>query len=83
MNKWCGPPHEQPYLCGAHARSAGRPCRQLAMQNGRCYLHGGKSTGAKKPRVKHGLYTKEALAERQKLNRFIKETKRSLKELLK
>jgi len=30
--------------CGARTR-AGHPCRQPAMKNGRCRLHGGKSTG--------------------------------------
>jgi len=34
-------------VCGAHARSSGRPCRAMAMANGRCKLHGGKSTGPK------------------------------------
>ncbi|MEX1203623.1 MAG: HGGxSTG domain-containing protein [Dongiaceae bacterium] len=37
--------------CGAHTR-AGHPCRQPAMANGRCRLHGGKSTG---PRTAAGL----------------------------
>ncbi len=32
--------------CGAHTR-AGCPCRQPAMPNGRCRLHGGRSTGAR------------------------------------
>jgi hypothetical protein len=32
--------------CGAETR-AGCPCRQPAMKNGRCRLHGGKSTGAR------------------------------------
>ncbi len=32
--------------CGAQTR-AGCACRQPAMQNGRCRLHGGKSTGAR------------------------------------
>ncbi len=30
-------------LCGAKAKSTGKPCRRRAMANGRCYLHGGKS----------------------------------------
>ena len=34
--------------CGAKAR-AGHTCRQPAMKNGRCRLHGGKSTGARTP----------------------------------
>lgn len=33
--------------CEAHARSTGQPCQAPAMANGRCKLHGGKSTGAK------------------------------------
>jgi hypothetical protein len=37
--------------CGAKTR-AGGPCRQPAMPNGRCRLHGGKSTG---PRSAEGL----------------------------
>jgi len=37
--------------CGAATR-AGTACRQPAMQNGRCRLHGGKSTG---PRTAAGL----------------------------
>jgi len=62
-------------LCGAKARqNKGLPCRQPAMANGRCRLHGGKSTGPKtkegkqkraKANLKHGLYTKEAIAERK------------------
>ena len=38
--------------CGAHTR-AGTACRQPAMTNGRCRLHGGKSTGA---RTAEGLH---------------------------
>lgn len=29
--------------CGAHARSTGEPCKAIAMENGRCYVHGGKT----------------------------------------
>ena len=31
--------------CGAHCRTTGKPCRGYAMRNGRCRMHGGKSTG--------------------------------------
>ncbi len=34
--------------CGAKTRS-GKPCQCWAMPNGRCYLHGGASTGPKTP----------------------------------
>ena len=37
--------------CGAKAKSTGEPCQCPAMANGRCKLHGGKSTG---PRTKEG-----------------------------
>ncbi len=41
----------QPGCCGAKTRRGGR-CGQHPMANGRCYLHGGKSTG---PRTREGL----------------------------
>ncbi|MDS1030535.1 HGGxSTG domain-containing protein [Bacillota bacterium LX-D] len=53
--------------CGAKTRS-GEPCKKAALANGRCRLHGGKSTGPKdkkkhserltgnKNALKHGLY---------------------------
>ena len=56
--------------CGARTR-AGHACRQPAMRNGRCRLHGGKSTGARTPegqarvrraRLRHGARSAEAIA---------------------
>ena len=47
--------------CGAKCRS-GEPCKNAAMKNGRCRMHGGKSTGAP---IKHGQRTKEAVALRK------------------
>lgn len=38
----------QTTICGAKTRS-GRCCNNLPMRNGRCRLHGGKSTGPKNP----------------------------------
>lgn len=50
--------------CGAKTRK-GSPCADIAMANGRCKRHGGKSTGAKNPPkgeasavYTHGIYTK-------------------------
>lgn len=40
--------------CGASCRTTEQPCRNWAMANGRCRMHGGKSTG--RPLV-HGRYT--------------------------
>lgn len=56
--------------CGAKTRSGatpGAPCKDIAMANGRCKRHGGKSTGPKTPNpatgpasgvYTHGIYTK-------------------------
>lgn len=51
-------------LCGAKTRS-GQPCKNKAMANGRCRMHGGKSTGAPPAKLKknsnakkHGLFAK-------------------------
>lgn len=51
-------------LCGAKTRS-GEPCKNRAMPNGRCRMHGGKSTGAPPAKLKkndnakkHGLFAK-------------------------
>jgi len=50
-------------------------CQAPAMPNGRCRMHGGKSTGAKgnKNALKHGNYTAYALVERQIMRELIRE----------
>lgn len=66
-----------PYLnaqhCGARTRGQ-KTCRGPAMKNGRCRMHGGKSTGpqtsaglmrSKTTNLKHGFYSLEARCERQ------------------
>lgn len=55
-------------LCGAKSkRNQGSPCKQPAMKNGRCRLHGDKSTGpktidgltrSKSAALRHGYYSK-------------------------
>ena len=61
--------------CGAHTR-AGTMCRNPAMANGKCRMHGGKSTGACTPKgrercriapLKHGQRSAAVVAERQHL----------------
>lgn len=48
--------------CGAKTRR-GESCRGLAMINGRCRMHGGKSLcWFTHPRYKHGLYSKYSFA---------------------
>jgi hypothetical protein len=53
--------------CGAKTR-AGSVCRQPAMKNGRCRLHGGKSPGAprgeRNGNYRHGLRTIDAVKDR-------------------
>src|SRR5208282_2016736 len=63
-----GNPRGDPNLaprCGAKARTTGCSCQAPAMPNGRCRMHGGKSTGPRTPagfaslaraHTTHGLY---------------------------
>ncbi len=51
------------------------PCRHIALENGRCYYHGGKN------KTKHGLFTKTAKIERTNRRFMIDETRRLLKDL--
>jgi len=63
--------------CGAKTRS-GSLCKSPAMPNGRCRLHGGKSTGPPKGNqnaLKHGYYTQDAILERQLIRRLLKASK--------
>jgi uncharacterized protein YjcR len=49
------------------------------MPNGRCRLHGGKSTGAPKGNknaLKHGRYTAQAVTRRRKLRALLQGIKR-------
>lgn len=41
--------------CGAHSRRSGEPCKNWALQNGRCRMHGGTNPGAP---LKHGRRSK-------------------------
>jgi hypothetical protein len=56
-------------ICGAHARTTGNPCQKQPMENGRCRLHGGLSTG--RPTI-HGMFTKAAKADRAALRDLIR-----------
>ena len=59
--------------CGAYARSTGKPCRQIALANGRCHYHGGSTP------IKHGKYTKQAIRAKRKSRQIIKEYRKILK----
>ncbi len=71
--------------CGARTRK-GTPCQAPAVGGKeRCRMHGGASgSGApigNQNAIKHGMYTKAALAERRALGRMIQEMEESLQEI--
>lgn len=53
--------------CGAHCKTTGAGCKSAAMPNGRCRMHGGKSTG--RP-ITHGQRTNSATANRQEVEKI-------------
>ncbi len=66
------PMHQSP-RCGAKTRGSFL-CRAPAMPNGRCRMHGGKSTGAptgNQNARKHGHYGQKAIEERRELRALI------------
>ena len=76
--------------CGAKTRK-GTPCQAPAMKNGRCRLHGGKSTGPKtsegierirQAHLKHGKYSKEYIQSRKEFNALLKILRESAKEVV-
>jgi hypothetical protein len=75
--------------CGAKTRR-GSSCQCPAMANGRCRLHGGKSTGPKtaegrdrirRALTKHGKYTQAAKNERRQYRELIRDARETLKSL--
>jgi hypothetical protein len=67
--------------CGAKTRHGG-PCRQPAMTNGRCRLHGGKSKkGKEHGRYLHGRRTKEAIATQQMVSDLIRQARQLLEQI--
>jgi len=77
--------HAKPYpflsspRCGAKTRK-GTPCKAPAMANGRCRMHGGKA-GAPRGNtnaLKHGLYTRKAIARRRYIRELIRESRETI-----
>lgn len=64
--------------CGAHCRTTGNPCLNFQMPNGRCRMHGGKSSG--RPQTS-GTYSALALLEQQAMNSLVKEVQMLLKSI--
>ena len=65
-------------------------CQSPAMKNGRCRLHGGKSTGAKtkegierikKANLRHGKCTKEWIANHREAMAFLRYANKALLDL--
>ena len=54
--------------CGAKCKQRDGFCVNPAMKNGRCYIHGGKSTG---PKPKHGQSSKAAKEKRRAVRELI------------
>jgi len=68
-------------ICGAKTR-AGGICRQPAMKNGRCRLHGGKSkSGKEHGRYRHGMRTKEANELRCQMRDILRASKEMIADL--
>ncbi len=75
--------------CGAMTRK-GTPCKAPAMANGRCRMHGGKSTGprtseglerSRKANFKHGLYSSESIAARRYMSQFLRESRETIEQV--
>lgn len=65
--------------CGAKSRRSGKPCKAPAVSGKRrCRMHGGTpGSGAphgNKNALKHGLYTREALAELRLVRELIRQS---------
>ena len=62
--------------CGARVKNRpGAFCKNPAMPNGRCRMHGGKSPGAprgNKNALRHGRYTSDAIERRREVAALIK-----------
>jgi len=73
---------------GAKTRK-GTPCKAPAMANGRCRMHGGKSTGPRTPEglersrkanFKHGYYSAESIANRKILRQLLRNCRETLEQ---
>ena len=75
--------------CGAKTRR-GTPCKAPAMVNGRCRMHGGKSTGPRTPEglersrkanFKHGFYSAEVIAECRSMRQLLRNSRETLEQV--
>jgi ribosomal protein L32 len=75
--------------CGARTRSGGA-CKSPAMPNGRCRMHGGKSTGPRtaeglermrRAKTRHGKYSKENRRLMQYIRALAAEARKTVREI--
>lgn len=75
--------------CGAKTRK-GKSCRAPAMANGRCRMHGGKSTGprtleglerSRKANWKHGYYSAESITARRYMSQLLRESRDTIEQV--
>ncbi len=75
--------------CGAKTRK-GTPCEAPAMANGRCRMHGGKSTGPRTPEgldrsrkanFKHGHYSAESMASRRYISQLLRKSRKTIEQI--
>ena len=70
--------------CGAQTRQQ-TPCRAPSMKNGRCRMHGGKSSGAPTGKAngnyKTGYWTKEAVENREHIRVLVADSDELLRRI--
>ena len=75
----------RPPACGARLRGGGTCQRRIEIGRRRCLQHGGgPRTGApvgNQNALKHGAYTKPALARRRAIGAFVRDCLRTLREI--
>jgi hypothetical protein len=77
--------------CGAKARTrGGAPCRNAAMRNGRCRMHGGRSTGARTPEgqerarlanMRHGRRSQQTIEARRAVRAEVRRIQAELQQI--
>jgi hypothetical protein len=76
--------HQSP-RCSARSRRSGQRCRAPAVRDWTtCRMHGargGAPEGERHGRYRHGLRTREAIAERRAIGKLIREARASLADL--
>lgn len=77
--------------CTARSKQSGTQCKNFAVKSKAvCWIHGGKSSGPltakgreaiRKLKIKHGLYSKDAIYERKQFRNLLLSFKEALQEI--